>query len=414
MGIDLQLNRVKTLLSKLDFSPTFKVVHIAGTNGKGSVSSYVSHVLTAQGIRNGRLNSPHLLYKWDSVQINDKAVPQRDFAAAEEHVREVDHRDNINCTEFEVLTCTALHMFNAKRVRVAVLETGLGGRLDATNVLAAANTLCTAITKIGLDHEHLLGSTLEKIAYEKAGIIKEGVPCVVDGSNKGSVLRTIEHLARKKGSEYLPVSDSPAQKFERLGACLGDFRTNLQGEYQQMNLSVALGILNVISRSLPIGKDAVELGIKNTSWPGRLQKLNLKLRSDEVPVLLDGAHNSEAAEQLSKYLGSSRSTGVTFVIAMTSGKDVSGLLQPLIKPQDTVIFTRFSEPVDGMPWIESYSPEELFNKARLTVDSTIQPNLEAALSAAQNTQKPIVICGSLYLVAEVLRLHLRNGGVQTW
>ncbi|KAG7817183.1 hypothetical protein KL928_003918 [Ogataea angusta] len=414
MGIDLQLARVKTLLSKLDFSPKFKAIHIAGTNGKGSVSSYVSHALTAQGIRNGRLNSPHLLYKWDSVQINDRAVSEGDFAAAEGHVREIDRQDNINCTEFELLTCTALKMFNERGVRVAVLETGLGGRLDATNVLSAAGTLCTAITKIGLDHEHLLGSTLEKIAYEKAGIIKEGVPCVVDGSNESSVLRTIEEIARKKGSEYLPVSDSPTQKFDRLGACLGDFRTNLPGEYQQMNLSVALGILNVLSRTFPVRKDAIERGIRNTRWPGRLQKLDLMLRSGTVPVLLDGAHNSQAAEQLSKYLGTSRSTGITFIIAMTSGKDASGLLQSLIKPQDAVIFTRFTEPVDGMPWIESYSPEELSTKSRLNVKSTIEPNLEAALSTAQHIQKPIVICGSLYLVAEVLRLHLRNGGVQTW
>ncbi|KAG7747631.1 hypothetical protein KL912_003003 [Ogataea haglerorum] len=414
MGIDLQLARVEKLLSKLDFRPGFRAVHIAGTNGKGSVSSYVSHALTAQGIRNGRLNSPHLLYRWDSVQINDRAVSEGDFAAAEGHVRDTDRRDNIKCTEFELLTCTALKIFNEQGVRVAVLETGLGGRLDATNVLSASATLCTAITKIGLDHEQLLGGTLEKIANEKAGIIKEGVPCVVDGSNESSVLRIIEDVARQKGSEYMFVSDSPAQKFDCLGARLGDFRTSLRGEYQQMNLSVALGILDVLSRTFRIQKEAIERGIRNTSWPGRLQKLDLKLRTGTVPVLLDGAHNSQAAEQLSKYLGSSRSTGVTFVVAMTSGKDVSGLLQCLIKPQDTVIFTQFTEPVDGMPWIESYSPEELSSRARLSFQATIEPNLEAALSRAQRTDKPIVICGSLYLVAEALRLHLRNGGVQTW
>ncbi|KAH3663605.1 hypothetical protein OGAPHI_005006 [Ogataea philodendri] len=378
----------------LEFQPKFRAVHVAGTNGKGSVCSYVSHVLSAHGIANGRFNSPHLLDRWDSVQVNDRQVYKDAFLATEAHVHNISAQYNINCSEFELLTCTALKLFNRTGVEVAVLETGLGGRLDATNVLAPENIICTGITKIGLDHEALLGSTLPEIAYEKAGIIKHGVPCVVDGSNAKSVLEVVEQVAGGKKAPLTTVSNSPDQSYHRIGSKLGDFHTNLHGDYQQSNLAVALGIIDVLSASYKLNRSSIDQGIRNTTWPGRLQKLTVRLETGELPAILDGAHNSQAAEQLTKYLGE-RNAGTTFVVAMTSGKATAELFDKLLTPKDTIICTEFASTVDGMPWIESYKASELAANVHTTNNVHIEPNLEKALERASLSHQQTVICGSL-------------------
>lgn len=408
MPLDLQLHRIHKLLSLLN-NPHHKphFIHVAGTNGKGSVCSYISHVLTQSGIDNGKFNSPHLLTPRDSIQINNVPVSIPLYEKCKKLIANTDRQYNVGCTEFELLTCTAFQIFVESSVPIAILEVGVGGRLDATNVIPADKTIVVGVTKVGLDHQSLLGNTLAEIAYQKVGIFKKGVPAVIDGSNDQSVLKVAE-----KESE---IVGCPLVVANRVDDCW--IKPTLLGDYQWDNLAVALKMIDLIKND-KINKDSIEKGIAKTIWPGRLQKhefnvekLGLPGNSETITLLLDGAHNTQAAVELGKYLDSVRQnhSGFVFVIAITKGKDLNSLFRPIIKPQDTVIFTQFEDNIQGMPWIEPTSAEVLRNEVN---SQSIQyeeiytiPKLKDALKKAYEiSNKQIVVCGSLYLIADVLRL----------
>lgn len=409
MPLDLQLHRIQRLLYLLKnphHKPKF--IHIAGTNGKGSVCSYISHVLTESGITNGKFNSPHLITARDSIQIDNIPVSLAVYEKCRKLILETDKKFNVGCTEFELLTCTAFQIFAESEIPVAIMEVGVGGRLDATNVISSERTIVTGITKIALDHQALLGNTLAEIAYQKVGIFKENVPSVIDGSNDESVLE----IARKEADSL----NSPLFIANRKTDCW--IKPTLLGDYQYDNLAVALKMIEQIKDSR-ITKESTENGIKNTLWPGRLQEYKFDLNkivnnsSEKICILLDGAHNSQAALELGKYLALLREKNdFIFIIAITKGKDISTLFQSIITASDNLILTEFNNNIEGMPWIEStevsYLKEQIESQNIQFEDINTVPNVKDAIKRAYElslkTGKQIVVCGSLYLVGDVIRL----------
>lgn len=429
MPIDLGLTRIATLLARLG-NPhrSANFIHVAGTNGKGSVCAYLSSLLSnTTQLKIGKFTSPHLIHRHDCVMLNNYPVDRSLFEEAELAVKRVDEQFSIGATEFELLTATAFHIFHSQNVDLAVMEVGLGGRLDSTNVLEPAvvnsdgyclhrGVIATAITKIGLDHENILGSNLSEIAFEKAGIIKDKIPNVVDGTNDVEVLEVVKKKAIDcNSSNYiiLPQSD----EIETLVGTINRSLSPLHGNYQLQNLSIALKVIDLVfpflQKNYPIKTNFtlanLEEGVKRTQWPGRLQELRLKYSKDQpsLPVILDGAHNGQAARELATYLKTPFNGPITFVLAVTKGKHLEPLLSQLVTAQDKVIVTKFGK-VDGMPWIQCNDPVELekevkkyTNKVHIVEEL---PDVFKDLSQSDN----VVICGSLYLVGQCLSLHEDN------
>lgn len=408
MVLNLSLGRIGPLLAQLASIQRIswpKVVHIAGTNGKGSTSAYVSHILVSSRVKTGRFNSPHLVEARDSIQIDNCPVDKVCYELATREVEDINDKYGFQCTEFELLTATALNCFAKHQCQVAVLEVGVGGREDATNALGTESIAVTAITKVGLDHQGLLGNTLREIAHQKVGIFKHGVTAVIDGSNDPEVLEVAHTEAKIVGCpllvssrDQIPLGISP----------------KLLGDYQYDNLALALKVIEVLKRdtSLNITTKSIKLGVESTVWPGRLQMVSVPIENstNELQILLDGAHNPQAAVQLRLYLDTVRpKNGFIFIMGFSKGKDIKPILRTLLSPEDTVITLQFTTPVEGMPWVESIEAVEL--KAAVeecgfhAISSENLTNaLQIAYDESESKDKKVVICGSLYLVADVIRL----------
>lgn len=426
MSIELGLSKITKLLSHIgNPQESLKVLHVAGTNGKGSVCSYISSLLqyqhqfkTADSVNKiGKFTTPHLIHVTDSITINNKPIPQFQFDSIKTTLDKVNREHSIQCSEFEILTCLALSYFKEAQCNWCVLEVGLGGRLDATNVVPGQCKLACGITKIGFDHESFLGNTLPQIAFEKAGIVTPGVKyTVIDGTNDPSVLATVKEQCDKIGSE-LKITD-PCVRYNTVETkswgVVQPQELPLNGEYQIFNLRVALFMLDHLQQigEVRLSTDDLTHGLKDIVWPGRLQDLNFFYADGKsIPVLMDGAHNGSAAIELAKYIESQYGNRpITYVIAATAGKNLKPLFDPLLKPHDNVFVTQFGG-VDGMPWIHANNPKELgdYIMNKYTSNVIIQPDVHAIFpqlaSIPEEDRKPVVICGSLYLCGELLRLH---------
>ncbi|KAI9811647.1 MAG: folylpolyglutamate synthase [Pycnora praestabilis] len=407
--IELGLARIGRLLQNTSF--TWRAIHVAGTNGKGSICSYLSAMLYAGNIRCGRFTSPHLIDVWDGVCINEKTVAKSLFNEVWEQMKRRSAEELIGASEFELLTATAFEIFDREKVDIGVVEVGLGGRLDATNVLDAP--LVTVIAKIGKDHQSFLGNSIEQIAVQKAGIMKPGVPCIIDGTNQPSVLRVIHSCAEEvKAGPLITVSEEDDAQEKRLWSILS--QTNFE-PHQQMNIRCAFKALQQALRQAHPALCAWNLisAVKHVSWPGRLQTLSIEqLTGRQGSILLDGAHNQQSAEALGSQVDRRiRPTSqiITWVLAASNGKDVKELLRPLVKTGDHVVAVEFG-PVDGMPWVTPTPAETILrtvggiSKAGQRLDA--HRNILEALTWATTTARegPLVVAGSLYLVSDVLRL----------
>ncbi|KAK4658013.1 folylpolyglutamate synthase [Podospora pseudocomata] len=401
--IDLGLARIGRLIKHTP--QTWKAIHVAGTNGKGSICAYISAMLNAKGISCARFTSPHLVDRWDCIAINGKPVSESLFLEVERQVKQRDVSENIGASEFELLTATAFEIFNRQKVEYGVVEVGLGGRLDATNTLKQKSV--TVISKIGLDHQSFLGNTIEEIALQKAGIIRQGVPCVVDGSNQQSVLQVIEQHAKETGASLqFPNATAVAEELAKSGETFEP--------HQIQNLAAAHLAFRLACPEHDAPLTSLLPAIKQLKWPGRLQKMSLEnITGRQQDVLLDGAHNTQSAEALSGYVQRHlRSSGnpITWALAATQGKDMNGILSLLLQPGDQVVAVRF-EPVDGMPWVKAADPKELLDLAtqhgvdQSSVYSAGENVKDALIKASEMAgERPVVIAGSLYLVSSVLRL----------
>lgn len=429
MPIDLSLARISRLLAHLGnpHHSSYRCVHVAGTNGKGSTIAYLSAVLLAARVYTGRFTSPHLVSYNDCVAINNETYPMPKFSRVHQMVTREDARLGLRCTEFELLAATAFKIFQLENVQLALVEVGLGGLLDATNVLQpddrSAGVVVCGITKICLDHMGLLGTTLTQIAAQKAGIIKKGVPVVVDASNVPEVLLVVQTTADAHGSAVVAARACESPDVAHLIPF-----SPLRGAYQEQNLAVALGILRILADQGVVAVDEVTIrrGLAATVWPGRLQ--TVVDPHTQLTVLLDGAHNKNAAVELGRHLqilrekkeetgvthadqnNASAGSGLVFVVALTRGKAADDIFRHILRPHDTVYPVTFTTP-EHMPFVECCSAEEVAESARKhcanvrnhglkTVDAVFRHLLE---NKRAGDCRDVVVCGSLYLCSDVLR-----------
>ena len=396
-GIKFGLDNISAIVARLGHPErAFSAVHIAGTNGKGSVTAMVDAALRAAGHRSARYTSPHLVDLSERFVVDGRPVSDDALAAAVADVRiAIDglRRDgglDVQPTFFEVTTATAFELFRRTGVEVAVLEVGLGGRLDATNVVAPPALLATAITSIDLDHQLYLGTTLREIAIEKAGIIKPGVPVVV-GPMAPEAAAAIAEVAARRGATVIRATPDAVD-----GMTLG-----LAGEHQRANAAVAMRVLQLLdSRGVAVRARAIAAGFADPRWPGRLEVRRLPGGRE---LLLDAAHNPAGAASLASYLQAEGGEPRPLVFAAMRDKDVAGMFAALLPAVGRLIVTRASN-------ARSADPESLAEQAHAAAPAlpiAIVPDLAGALDAAWRGAPRIVVAGSIFLLGDVMK---RIGG----
>jgi dihydrofolate synthase/folylpolyglutamate synthase len=390
-GIKFGLENISTIVGRLGHPErTFRSVHIAGTNGKGSVTAMVDAALRAAGHRSARYTSPHLVDLAERFVSDGRPVGEAALVAAVADVREAidglraDRALAVQPTFFEVTTAVAFELFRRADVEIAVLEVGLGGRLDATNVVSP---VATAITSIALDHQTYLGSTLREIALEKAGIIKPGVPVVV-GELDPDASAAIEQVARERGAELIRASARDA----------AGFIVGLPGAHQVANAAIAVRLLELLdARGMSVSPQAVAAGLAHPEWPGRLDRRRL---ADGREVLLDAAHNPAGAAALASYLQREGGSPQPLVFAAMRDKDVGGMFAALLPAVSHLVVTRASN-------VRSADPARLAAEARAVAPAlpiSIEPAIGEALAEAWRHSPRIVVAGSIFLLGHVMKL----------
>jgi dihydrofolate synthase/folylpolyglutamate synthase len=384
-GIKFGLDNISALISRLGHPERrFQSIHVAGTNGKGSVTAMVAAALRAAGRRSARYTSPHLVDLTERFVIDGVPVTTEALIAAVDHVRRAaealraDGGLDVQPTFFEVTTAVAFELFQRAGVEVAVLEVGLGGRLDATNVVSP---IATAITSIALDHERHLGSTLREIAFEKAGIIKPGVP-VVAGVLDAEADAVIARVADERGAELIRATPDDA----------APFAIGLKGAHQIGNAAVAVKLLRIVG----VPDHAIAIGLANPSWPGRL---DLRRLPDGREILLDAAHNPAGAAALASYLKTAMPGKPPLVFAAMKDKDARRMFAALLPAVGALIVTRAEN-------ARSADPAALVELARATApDLNIgaAASIDDALREAWQLSTRIVVAGSIFLLGDVLK-----------
>ena len=388
-GIKFGLDNIAAIVARLGHPErAFASVHVAGTNGKGSVTAMVDAALRAAGHRSARYTSPHLLDLAERFVIDGRPVERASMVAAVDHVRDAvealraEGTLDVHPTFFEVTTAVAFELFRRAGVRIAVLEVGLGGRLDATNVVAP---IATAITSIALDHQKYLGETLRAIAIEKAGIVKPGVPVVV-GPMAPEAASAIDEVAASRGAPIVRAVTSDA----------AEFAIGLAGAHQRANAAVALQLLRLVDvGGFAVPRRAIADGLAHPQWPGRLETRRL---ADGRELLLDAAHNPAGAAALASYLRDDPERR-PLVFAAMQDKDIDGMLRELLPAVGSLVATRASTP-------RSADPNLVAARAR-AIDPPREiataPSVSAALDEAWRRSTRIVVAGSIFLLGDAMQ-----------
>lgn len=413
------LDHTRMLLERLgNPQESFGVIHVAGSNGKGSVCSFLANVLRENGNRVGLFTSPHLVKIEERFNLDGKPCSQEEFVRAVQTVQtaveEMKAEGLAHPTFFEYIFAVGMVIFSEQNIEYAVLETGLGGRLDATNIVSSPKL--TVITSIGLEHTEILGDTLAEIAAEKAGILKHNVPVVYDASEP-EVSRIIEEAAAKLGCRTFPIYKDRIKILLNTGKKI-DFSYDCQYDiteisipfgapYQAQNAAVALQAVHCLKELFPISKEAVFQGFSRVSWKGRMQELRPE-------IYFDGAHNvsgiaafMEAVEQITKRPG-------ILLFSMVKEKNYEEAVNILLQSDkwETVIVTA----VPNIRGVACKTLEEIFQKQalalQLNVKITAIEEQETAFELAVKLKKPgqtLFCAGSLYLIGELERI---TGGME--
>jgi dihydrofolate synthase/folylpolyglutamate synthase len=367
-----------------------RFIHVAGTNGKGSTCAMLESIYRAAGLRTGLFTSPHLVSFRERIQIGRRLIPEADVVrlVAEFQPYLGQFPAGHHPTFFEVVTVMALKFFAEQQCDLVIWETGLGGRLDATNIVTP---LASVITNIAFDHQQWLGDTLEKIAAEKAGIIKPGVP-VVTGADAPEALAVIQNVARGEKARLIQVGREEFSSRTSGGAGL-----SLAGEHQQANAALALAAVEILQKQIPVTQAQTRRGLAAVNWPGRLQLIP---RPDGRQILLDGAHNPAGAAALAAALRQSfPAAGRTLVLGALADKDwqaVCNILAPLASKILPV-------PVASERAAGAADLAECCRSANPAAEIVACANLAEALE--KSAADPfVVVTGSLYLVGEALEL----------
>ncbi|WP_029540671.1 folylpolyglutamate synthase/dihydrofolate synthase family protein [Selenomonas sp. AB3002] len=420
-GVRLGLSRIKRLLELLDLpQERYRTIHVTGTNGKGSVSAMLESIIRRSGLHVGLYTSPHLASYTERMQVNGQPISQQEFADCLSTIRayvEQMMAEGEECpTQFEVLTALAFFYFAMKQVDYAVIEVGLGGLLDSTNVIVPE---VSVITNVALEHADRCGGTLEGVAEHKAGIIKAGVPVVTAAT--GIPLEIIRQTAEEKnadifvaGEDFKAVAveadlERHTQGFSFTSALLGiaeePFDVRLLGPHQVQNASLAVMTAELLHNVEPkVDIDAIREGLKLVSWGARFEQVNCEGRE----VIVDGAHNPAGIkalrESLDMYYPEKERV---FLLGILHDKDIEHMLETLLRPNDTVVVTppqsdraeaaaELARQVSGrVSHVEAYEDNE----------EALARSLELA-----GDERLMVLCGSLYLVGSLRQSLLARKG----
>lgn len=405
--MDLKLERVAEAL-RLCGSPQrhFPALHIAGTNGKGSTAALLHAMLSAAGYRTGLFTSPHLMDFCERIRVGTEWISEQDVVEGVTAIRKQVEPAGLRLTPFEMMTLLAFRAFADARIDIGVVEVGLGGRLDATNVLTP---LVSVITSIGLDHQAYLGPTVADIAREKGGIIKPGVPVVIGQVDTES--RTIlSGLAQAQGSpvylfgQNFTICDTPdgRRDYHGLGWRIPDVRLGLRGRFQYLNAAVALATLEVLQDTWPVSEAHLRHGLHSVVWPGRLE-----IVSQEPLVVLDGAHNLPAIEVLVAELPALlQGRRVKLLFGVMRDKDWRAMVPLLARVAAEVVVTRVQQ-------ARAEEPAALQAAFAPLCATRLIPNAREAcqqLMVEAGPNEAVVVCGSLFLVGEVYPLFAPTTG----
>lgn len=405
LGIKQGLKSTRNFMNLLgNPQDSFEIVHIAGTNGKGSTSTMVANILKEAGYKVGLYLSPYVINFNERIQINSKPISDKRLDSLITKLRKIIKKNSQEITFFEFITALAFMYFAEQKIDIAIVEVGLGGRLDATNI---TNSLIAAITNIGIDHTDLLGKTKQKIAKEKAGIIKEN-QTFITSEEDSTILNYFKKICKEKNSKFIYVKDQVNatlikqnlnyQRFSTQGAFNETFTLSLLGKHQVKNACLALTIINELKKQ---GKDipisTIKKGLGQTVLPGRLQ-----IFSKNPLIILDGAHNPQGMQALKEFISPMKNKK-TLVIGTKDNKDSEEIIKLIVPLFKNIIITkgRF-RPKD---------PEVIAKEAKKYNENiTVIPDAADAIRQAKKTTKGneiILITGSLYLVSDALKI-LKN------
>ena len=410
-GIHLGMERIEALLKELN-NPEQKVrtIHVTGTNGKGSVTSMISNILLVSGLRVGKFTSPHLVRYNERIEVDGEEISDEDFALAVTAVRRavesVMVQGTDQPTQFEVLTAAAFLHFALQKLDYAVIEVGLGGLWDSTNVITP---VVSVITNVSLDHTDRCGKTVEEIAMQKAGIIKDGVPVVT--AAEGDALGPIQAMSLFKqaplyiyGKAFTGQEVASSMEGQTFTLSAGDYHSNyevkLPGAHQILNTAVAVVAAKLASKQdSRINELALHQGVALTKWAGRLERI-----SQKPDVILDGAHNPAGAAvlraALDKYYSGKK---ICFIFGMMGDKDISQVISTLFRKEDTIYTVRADE------GSRAADPEALAEQ--IGSQAKAMHDLAAAYKTALaevGEDGLVCVCGSLYLVGTFKKMLLNQ------
>ncbi len=418
-GIKLGLSNIRRVLEHFG-GPHFAypIILVAGTNGKGSVASFIAHILREAGLKIGLYTSPHLITIRERISIlqDDKKsdISRADFAYLTEELKK-EIKKIFDCppysrpTFFEVLTALSFLYFKKAKIDAAVYEVGLGGRLDATNV---SEPLLSVITSIGLEHTNYLGKTLSSIAKEKGGIIRENTPLITGA--EGEALDTLTELAKEKNAPiFIYGKDFFVKNYKEdffrqtldikcIKSSYPNVLINLKGKWQHLNASLAVAASEILSEKFPIKKEHIYKGLQETTWPGRLEVIG-----KEPIFILDGAHNPQAAKILKEEIAKLKATGsnIKMIFGVLKDKDRQQIMEEIFPIADEIILSR---PINERAVSLNILKKEgkVYNQ-----NITISKNLSMTIKELKKDKcrnNIILVCGSLYLVGEARSILLKK------
>jgi len=441
-GIRLGLRNIRSLLRLLgNPEKRLKVIHIGGTNGKGSVGAFLFYILKEAGYRVGLYTSPHLLDFRERIRTSDELISKEELTRLVKEVYRLPFTVyGFQPTFFEIITALTLKYFAEQRVDFAILEVGMGGRLDATNI---TRPIVSVITNVDFEHTEHLGKSLKRIAYEKCGIIKRGTP-VITAENKKEVLNVIEETCRRKktklyrvGKEIFVQSSSahlaktdgrtkvPAyaeasagrqspndwstgklanwQTFNVTGIYneYENLKISLLGKHQLLNAACALGAIELLQKDFTVSKKQIRKGLAKTQWPGRLEVKRYTVHGKQLTIILDGAHNVAGAKALKEAIRDSFDyKRLILLLGILKSKDIKGIVAQLAPLASRIIITKPQTP-------RAVEPEEIAEIAKeysrsIVTKKKISQAIRQALSCAKRGDI-VLITGSLYTVGEAIK-----------
>lgn len=406
-GIKPGLKNISAVLAALNHpEQKFRSVHITGTNGKGSTAAMVASILQESGLKTGLYTSPHLFAFNERIKINGQNITDQKLVKYIELVRDAATRANTQLTFFEFATAVAFSYFAQETIDIAVVEVGMGGALDATNVI---NPEVAVITNVSLDHTEILGDTKEKIARDKAGVIKPGGAVITAEEDPGLINIFQEACAQQNAKLHIvqneiqikPLEETwHSQTFQACGAISGNYTVPLLGKHQLTNAATALLAAHILSRQIQNNKisqflnfsisNNIQQGLKNTHWPGRLQVV-----SQKPFILVDGAHNETGALALKEFAEERQLKFDVLVLGLKQGKDAQKIIR-IIAPLARHIIT-----TEG-----AYQPLSAEELSGLITGSEAIKSVPAAVAQARaqaGEEGKILITGSLYMIPEAMK-----------